>query len=190
MQRQVYLLHHFLSFADLWRRQFAVFGALIIIFLLGVSTFTQNVITEIIQPFPFGPATGTVPINTNYTWRHTDITLRLGTQQPLPQMVAAIQNGFYSFSTIQRSMGVSAWTGCLGDSCDFGKCQSLTVCSKCADISHEVVNPCSAGSCTNTDYYTLKNGIDLSLVATNCALPYCRHTILQPTQSYLQRSDL
>lgn len=152
------------------QRQFAAFGALIILLLLGVSTFTQNVITEEIAPFPLAPKRGYVPIQTNYTWFDKDTTLALGTQQPLPQMVAAIQNGFYSFSTQQRTNGVSAWTGCPGDTCDFGKYQSLAVCSKCEDISYDVVNPCPSGGCKDTDYYTLKNGVDLSLVATNGAV--------------------
>ena len=148
-------------------KQFAIFGALIIIFLLGVSTFTQQVITSVIKPFPLGFGNGVVPINTNYTWRDTDTTIRVGTQQPLPDMVAAIQDGFYSFSTVGGSQSVEAWTACYGDSCDFGQYQSIGVCSRCADISKSVDNPCPTGNCTSSDYYTFKNGSDLSLLTTN-----------------------
>ena len=142
-------------------------GAFIVILLLGVSTFTQNVITQVVKPFPLGANTGQVPISTNYTWFDQATTLGLGDQQPLPQMIASIQGGFYSFATGQSSASLSEYSWCDGDTCDFGKYQSLAVCGQCADMSSAVHNPCPTGNCTNDDFYVLSNGVDLSLNATN-----------------------
>lgn len=72
-------------------RQIAVLGALIVILLLGVSTFSQNVITQVPHDFPWGNSTGWLPIQTNYSWYDTASSISIGDQQPVPQMVAAIQ---------------------------------------------------------------------------------------------------
>lgn len=148
------------------QRQFAVVGAIIVLCLLGVNTFTQQVITEVTGHFTLGFGAGSVPINTNYTWYDQGSTRNVGTQQPIPNMVAAIQNGFYSFSSNQLLPTVSTWSSCNGDSCDFGKYQSIAVCSACVDVTQNVSNPCPNGSCAATDYYTLPNGT-LSLLANS-----------------------
>ena len=152
------------------KRQFAVLGALIVIGLLGVNTFTQQVIIQVTNPFRLGLRSAWVPINRKYESYDQGSSLRAGAQQPVPQMVAAIESGFYSYSSREKSLGVTAWTQCNGAKCEFGVYSSIAVCSRCADISSQIVNPCPNGGCTDDDYFTLKNGVDLSLAAKNGAV--------------------
>lgn len=125
-----------------------------------------------------------MPVQTSYFWADDGTSGRvLGDQQPVPDMMAAIQGGFYSFSSLQVPASVSDFSYCEGDTCDFGKYQSLAVCGQCANMSSAVVNPCPGGRCTSSDYYTLQNGIDLSLQTTNGVLNLTSDTQFPVTET-------
>lgn len=119
-----------------------------------------------------GNDTGLIPINTNYTWFDKGTTIDVGDQAPIPQMIAAMQAGFYSFSNGETVPTVAGASWCKGDACHFGNYDTLGVCGKCEQFRPDAVhNPCQDRDCTSDDYYTLTEGdSDLSLVALNGVL--------------------
>ncbi|KAK4984803.1 hypothetical protein LTR50_006373 [Elasticomyces elasticus] len=156
-------------------RQFAALGAFILLALLGVNTFIQNAVAQI-PSFERIDLNASVPVSTNYTW----YLQGYGAAAP---MIAAIESGFYS-GVDNQARDLIPVSGCDSGNCTFGTYQSLAVCSKCADISSAIKNPCAGRHCYDNDFYSIARHSNLTL-AVNGGVINTTSDALYPSEDTL-----
>ena len=125
-------------------RHWAVLGAALIVSLLGVGVFTQNVIKirgqeRDIQDMPHANRAKT-PVARNYVdqWEFGSSGESPGDQMPNVNMDSAITAGFtFPAATLQKDV-VSGLVHCSTGNCTFGLYSSLSLCSQCIDISDQL----------------------------------------------------
>lgn len=90
-------------------------------------------------------------------------------QLPASDMISAMTTGIYEALEDRYTELIPGYWICLGNKCEFGHYQSLTIWSKCEDISSIVNKTCSSRSeCDNSSYHhTLEPYVDLSLSITS-----------------------
>lgn len=147
----------------------AILGAFIILALMGTSTFTQNIVTPKLNNYTVGindtsyEAPAYIPVVTNYTSYLRGPTDATSDQRATPPMMAAIQAGFAWPSDYDALSTDDLGAFCNTGNCAFDSYQTLAVCGLCVNTTASVINPCVNGSCSNNSYYTLAQGLNVSL---------------------------
>lgn len=127
-------------------RHTAFWGAALVMALLGVGVFTQQVITVRGQERAVDNngevSRAKVPINSAYEgqWQYGATGAEPGDQMPWVPTIAAIQAGFLlptSFQSIDQSL--AELVSCPSGNCTFGLYSTLSLCWQCTDITSEVL---------------------------------------------------
>lgn len=125
-------------------RHTAFWGAALIVCLLGVGVFTQQVITIRGQERDVsdgGVSQATVPISHFYEnqWQLGATGYKPGDQMPYVWTISAIDAGFLYPSNLQQTDTVINLVTCPSGNCTFGLYSTLGLCSKCANITDQVL---------------------------------------------------
>lgn len=123
-------------------RHWAFLGAALIVCLLGVGVFTQNVITVRGQEREVvGLGQVQSPISKLYEgqWQLGASGYKPGDQMPKMWMISAINEGFFYPASIQNSDTVVDLVTCPSGNCTFGLYSTLSLCYKCANVTDDVL---------------------------------------------------
>lgn len=143
-------------------RHWAFLGAAVIVCLLGVGVFTQQVITVRGQAKDISdagdPNPANVPIARRYVdqWEFGSTGYQPGDQTPPVWMESAVIAGFTFPANTQQKDSIVSLVNCATGNCTFASYSTLSLCSKCADISDQIIcgdlfrnkSSCPAGSLT------------------------------------------
>jgi hypothetical protein len=123
-------------------RHWAFLGAALIVCLLGVGVFTQQVITVRGQERDLGGVShATAPVSRTYEtqWQLGATGYTPGDQMPFVWMMSAIDAGFLYPANLQNSDTVVNLVTCPTGNCTFGLYSTLSLCTKCANITEHVL---------------------------------------------------
>ena len=127
-------------------RHTAFWGAALIMALLGVGVFTQQVITirgqerEVYNNDGVSPAT--IPITHTYEdeWQYGATGATPGDQMPRIQTIAAIESGFLLPSSgLSIDESLIDTVSCPSGNCTWGLYSTLSLCWSCTDISNQIL---------------------------------------------------
>ena len=123
-------------------RHWAFLGAALIVCLLGVGVFTQNVITVRGQERDVpGVSQAKSPISKLYEgqWQLGASGYTPGDQMPYVWMISAIDAGFLYPVNDQNSDNVISLVTCPTGNCTFGLYSTLSLCTQCANITEHLL---------------------------------------------------
>ncbi|KAK4554822.1 hypothetical protein LTR86_007970 [Recurvomyces mirabilis] len=148
---------------DAWRH-WAGLGGFLVLALLGVNVFTQQIVGQEYQPY--NTTKSYVPIA--YTWlERYEPGDEPGNEQPHADMAAAIISGFLAPNALYRETVVgSGSVSCPSGNCTFLPFYSLATCRTCRDITDTIIFPkCQTPECEQDgqDSRIRLSTVDLSL---------------------------
>ena len=125
-------------------RHWAGLGALLVVSLLGIGVFTQQVITvrglerDIDSPGDTLPAR--VPISRLYEgqWEFGSTGFTPGDQMPKPWMASAVGTGF-TYPLTNNEDAITNLVHCSTGNCTFGLYSTLSLCWDCANIADQIL---------------------------------------------------
>ena len=141
-------------------RHWAGVGAFLVIALLAVGLFTQDVIEERQEPTIVSSLDAVCSValsNTYYDqWQPESTGATAGDQLPLLSMIASIDDGFTAPASDSDLDPQLKLTTCPTGNCTFDAYSTLAVCSKCVDVSESI--ECTDGSCAKGSRIQLPDG--------------------------------